>query len=89
MTLTAEQTQSLSEEFVDHKIEEMSYEEMADWIYMAEMQKATDEEIKDEIDRYDENLYDILVSCVKDEEDSWEVFEEYKHDLHANDWIDS
>ena len=92
MTLTAEQTQSLSEEFVDHKIEEMSYEEMADWIrvvYMAEMQKATDEEIKDEIDRYDKNLYDILVSCVKDEEDSWEAFEEYKHDLHANDWIDS
>ena len=53
------------------------------------MQKATDEEIKDEIDRYDENLYDILVSCVKDEEGSWEAFEEYKHDLHANDWIDS
>ena len=73
MTLTADQTQSLSEEFVDHKIEEMSYEEMADWIrvvYMAEMRKATDEEIKDE-------------------EGSWEAFEEYKHDLHANDWIDS
>ena len=92
MTLTADQTQSLSEEFVDHKIEEMSYEEMADWIrvvYMAEMRKATDEEIKDEVDRYDDNLYDILVSCVKDEEGAYEELQEFILDRHANDWIDS
>ena len=32
MTLTAEQVQDLREEFVDFKINEMSREEMADWI---------------------------------------------------------
>ena len=91
-TLTLDQLQSLKEEFVDHKIEEMSREEMADWIrtvYMKEMDYATFEDVKEEIDHYDDNLYDILVSCVKDEEGSWEEFEEYKHELHANDWIDS
>ena len=91
-TLTLDQLQSLKEEFVDHKIEEMSREEMADWIrtvYMKEMDYATFEDVKEEIDHYDEFLYDILVSCVKDEEGSWEKFEEYKHELHEHDWIDS
>ena len=31
-TLTAEQVQDLREEFIDFKINEMSREEMADWI---------------------------------------------------------
>ena len=89
-TLTLDQLQSLKEEFVDWKIDEMSREEMADWIrtvYMKEMDYATFEDVKEEIDHYDENLYDILVSCVKDEEGSWEQFEEYKHELHEHDWI--
>ena len=89
-TLTLDQLQSLKEEFVDWKIDEMSREEMADWIrtvYMKEMDYATFEDVKEEIDHYDENLYDILVSCVKDEEGSWEELQEYKHELHADDWI--
>ena len=48
-TLTLDQLQSLKEEFVDHKIEEMSREEMADWIrtvYMKEMDYATFEDVK-------------------------------------------
>ena len=90
-TLTLDQLQSLKEEFVDHKIEEMSYEEMADWIrtvYMKEMDYATFEDVKEEIDHYDDFLYDILVSYVKDEENSYEVLQEYIHERHENDWID-
>ena len=45
--------------------------------------------VKDQIDKYDEYLYDILVSYVKDEENASEVLEEFKHDRHSNDWIDS
>ena len=91
ISLTAEQIQNLREEFVDFKINEMSHEEMADWIrtvYMAEMEKATLNEIKDEIDAYDDFLYDILVPYVKDEENSYEILQEYIHERHENDWID-
>ena len=44
--------------------------------------------LKDEIDSYDDFLYDILVSYVKDEENSYEILQEYIHERHENDWID-
>ena len=91
MTLTAKQVQDLREEFVDFKINEMSREEMADWIrtvYLAEMEKCTEDEIREEIDAYDENLYEVLAPYVLDEEGSWEVMQEFIHDRHAMEWID-
>ena len=90
--LTAEQVQNLREEFVDFKINEMSREEMADWIrtvYLAEMDKCTEDEVREEIDRYDENLYEVLAPYVLDMEGSWETMHEFIHDRHANDWIDN
>ena len=90
-TLTLDQLQSLKEEFVDWKIDEMSREEMADWIrtvYMKEMDYATFEDVKEEIDHYDENLYDLMLQYVTGVDGSWEELQEYKHELHADDWID-
>ena len=89
-TLTLDQLQSLKEEFVDWKIDEMTREEMADWIrtvYMAEMNHATFEDVKEEIDHYDENLYDLMLQYVKEVDGSWEKLQEYKHELHEHDWI--
>ena len=88
---TAEQVQNLREEFVDFKINEMSREEMADWIrtvYLDELERCTVDELEFEINSYDDNLYDILVPYVKDEEGSWEVMQEYIHDRNAMEWID-
>ena len=88
---TAKQVQNLREEFVDFKINEMSREEMADWIrtvYLDELERCTVDELEFEINSYDDNLYDILVPYVKDEEGSWEVMQEYIHDRHAMEWID-
>ena len=90
--LTAEQIQELREEFIEHKISEMTYDEMADWIrtvYMGELDRCTLPEIKEEIDRYDEHLYDILVPYVLDEDGAYDILQEYIHELHANDWIDN
>ena len=90
-TLTAEQIQELREEFIDFKINEMTHDEMADWIrtvYLGELDRCTLPEIKEEIDEYDDNLYDILVSNVLDEDGAYDILQEYIHDLHANDWID-
>jgi len=89
-TLTLDQLQSLKEEFVDWKIDEMTREEMADWIrtvYMKEMDHATFEDVKEEIDHYDENLYDLMLQYVKEVDGSWEELQEYKHELHEHDWI--
>ena len=81
--LTAEQIQNLREEFVDFKINEMSHKEMADWIrtvFLYELDKCTEDEIKGEIDAYDDNLYDVLVPYVLDEENSHAILQEYIHD---------
>ena len=90
MTLTAEQIQNLKEEYVEFKINEMTHEDMYAFIrdvLTMDVKSLNDEELKDEIDEYDENLYEVLVPYVKDEEGSYEVMQEFIHDRHANDWI--
>ena len=89
---TAEQIQDLKREFVEFKLNEMSHEDMYAWIrdvYMYELDKCTEDEIREEIDEYDENLYEILTSYVLDEPDSYNNMLEFIHDRHANDWIDN
>ena len=91
-TLTTEQVQDLREEFVDFKINEMSREEMADWIrtvFLDELERCTVDELEYEINSYDDNLYGLLIPYVQDREGAYEELEEFKHDRHANDWIDS
>ena len=91
-TLTVEQVQDLREEFIDFKINEMSREEMADWIrtvYLDELERCTVDELEYEINSYDDNLYELLIPYVQDREGAYEELEEFKHDRHANDWIDN
>ena len=89
--LTEDQLIELKSEFVDFKINEMTNEELADYVRsMMLLEIDPDPEIlKDEIDAYDEHLYDILVPYVLDEENSYDILQEYIHDLHANDWINN
>ena len=92
MTLTAKQVQDLREEFVDFKINEMSREEMADWIrtvYLDELERCTVDELEYEINSYDDNLYELLIPYVQDREGAYEELQEFIHDRHANDWIDN
>ena len=91
-TLTPEQVQDLREEFIDFKINEMSREEMADWIrtvYLDELERCTVDELEYEINSYDEHLYELLIPYVQDKEGAYEELQEFIHDRHANDWIDS
>ena len=89
--LTAEQVQNLREEFVDFKINEMSREEMADWIrtvFLDELERCTVDELEFEINSYDENLYEILEDYVTDTVGSYTALQEFIHDRHAMEWID-
>ena len=89
--LTAEQVQNLREEFVDFKINEMSREEMADWIrtvFLDELERCTVDELEYEINSYDDNLYEILTDYVTDTVGSYTALQEFIHDRHAMEWID-
>ena len=88
--LTEDQLIELKSEFVEFKLNEMSFAELQDYVRaMMLLDVDPDPEIlKDEIDAYDEHLYDILVSYVKDEENSYEILQEFIHERHENDWID-
>ena len=91
-TLTPDQLTELKKEFIEFKLNEMSYEDMACYIrdiWMMDGALNDPYELKFEIDSYDDFLYEILVPYVKDEEGSYETMQEFIHDRHANDWIDS
>ena len=51
-------------------------------------EKLTDVELEDEINEYDENLYEILTDYVTDTVGSYTALQEFIHDRHALEWID-
>ena len=89
---TRDELQDLRKEFIEFKINEMTMEDMASYIHdimIHDVNVLNEEELRYEIDSYDEYLYEILAKCVKDEEGSYEEMQEFIHDRQANDWIDN
>ena len=89
--LTFKQFCDLRSEFVDFKLKDMTNEELISLLekfMLKETEKWDQQELKNKIDEYDEYLYNILVSYVKDEDNSYEVLQEFFNDRHANDWVD-
>jgi len=97
MNLTKDQLKDLVNEFVSFQINDMSQEDI--YAYLRDIMRQDiinsnnhlnlQESLKEQIDEYDEHLYEVLVPYVKDEEGSYEVMQEFIHDRHANDWIDN
>ena len=96
-TLNKDQLTDLVNEFVSIQINDMSQEDIYQYLRDIMRQEiicqrnhlTLQESLKEQIDEYDENLYEVLVPYVKDEEGSYEVMQEFIHDRHANDWIDN
>ena len=91
-TLTKDQLQDLREEFIEFKINEMTSEDMASYIrdiMIHDVNLLNKEELEFEINSYDDNLYEILEDYVTDTVGSYTALQEFIHDRHANDWIDS
>ena len=89
---TKHELQDLRREFVKFKLADMDSEDLFAYIRDVMMNDIIDldeEELRDEIDDYDEYLYEVLASYVKDEEGSYEEMQEFIHDRQANDWIDN
>ena len=96
-TLTTEQTKDLVDEFVKFVIDDWTAEQLQSYVYDSLKQEIVctrnhlplEESLKEQIDEYDDNLYELLIPYVKDEEGAYEELQEFIHDRHANDWIDS
>ena len=90
--LTHDQLNDLKKEFVEFKINEMSHEDMYAYIrdiMMYDARTLSDNELKGEIDEYDENLYEVLEDYVTGTVGSYTALQEFIHDRHANDWIEN
>ena len=89
---TKQELQDLRKEFVKFKLADMDSEDLFAYIrdiMMNDLIDLDEEELREEIDDYDEYLYEVLASYVKDEEGSYEEMQEFIHDRHAYDWIDN
>ena len=89
---TKHELQDLRKEFVKFKLADMDSEDLFAYIrdvMMNDLIDLDEEELREEIDDYDEYLYEVLASYVKDEEGSYEEMQEFIHDRQANDWIDN
>ena len=90
--LTLDQFNNLKNEFVEFQINEMTTEDMVSYVrdvLWSNVEKLTNVELEDEINEYDENLYEVLEDYVTDTVGSYTALQEFKHDRHANDWIES
>ena len=89
---TKQELLDLRKEFVKFKLADMTSEDLFAYIrdiMMNDLIDLNEEELREEIDDYDEYLYEVLAKYVKDEEGSYEEMQEFIHDRHANDWIDN
>ena len=89
---TKQELLDLRREFVKFKLADMASEDLFAYIrdvMMNDLIDLNEEELREEIDDYDEYLYEVLASYVKDEEGSYEEMQEFIHDRQANDWIDN
>ena len=80
---TKHELQDLRREFVKFKLVDMASEDLFAYIrdiMMNDLIDLNEEELRDEIDDYDEYLYEVLAPYVLDEEGSWEAMQEFIHD---------
>ena len=91
MTLTKTEMQQLTDEFIHFQINQMTREEMASYVENSMRKEINGNynanySLKREIDEYDDNLYDILLSYIRDEENSYEALCEFQQDFQENNF---
>ena len=90
--LTKEQLADLKREFAHLMIGDMSPKELFEFAIhrvTCDVALMRQEELKEHIDEYDEYAYEVLEDYVTDTVGSYEIYQEFVHDRHTNDWIDN
>ena len=82
MTLTKVETQQLVDEFIEFQVNEMTSEEMITYIsnHLRQEINQSNDNIKKQIDDYDEYLYEILVNYIQDKPESYQILQEFLHE---------
>ena len=82
MTLTKVETQQLVDEFIEFQVNEMTNKEMTSYIsnHLRQEINQSNDNIKKQIDDYDEYLYEILVNYIQDKPNSYEIMKEFLHE---------
>ena len=90
--LTPQQLGDLKREFASVMIGDMTPKELFEFAVhrvLCDVATMKQDELKDHISEYDEFAYEILEDYVTDTVGSYEIFQEFLEERHANDWIDN
>ena len=82
MTLTKVETQQLVDEFIEFQVNEMTNKELISYVsnHLRKEINQSNDNIKKQIDNYDEYLYEILVNYIQDKPNSYEIMKEFLHE---------
>ena len=82
MTLTKVETQQLVDEFIEFQVNEMTKDELISYAsnHLRQEINQSNDNIKKQIDDYDEYLYEILVNYIQDKPNSYEIMKEFLHE---------
>ena len=89
--LTPRQLGDLKREFASVMIGDMTPKELFEFAVhrvLCDVATMKQDELKDHISEYDEFAYEILEDYVTDTVGSYEIYQEFLEERHANDWID-
>ena len=90
--LTPQQLGDLKREFASVMIGDMTPKELFEFAVhrvLCDVATMKQDELKDHISEYDEFAYEILEDYVTDTVGSYEIFQVFLEERHANDWIDN
>ena len=90
--LTPQQLGDLKREFASVMIGDMTPKELFEFAVhrvLCDVATMKQDELKNHISEYDEFAYEILEDYVTDTVGSYEVYQEFLQERHANDWIDN
>ena len=82
MKLTKVETQQLVDEFIEFQVNEMTNDELISYAsnHLRQEINQSNDNIKKQIDDYDEYLYEILVNYIQDKPNSYEIMKEFLHE---------
>ena len=88
--LTPQQLGDLKREFASVMIGDMTPKELFEFAVhrvLCDVATMKQDELKEHISEYDEFAYEILEDYVTDTVGSYEIYQEFLEERHANDWI--
>ena len=90
--LTPQQLGDLKREFASVMVGDMTPKELFEFAVhrvLCDVATMKQDELKNHISEYDEFAYEILEDYVTDTVGSYEMYQEFLQERHANDWIDN